>query len=479
MLKMFLNNSNPITDVLFTLLILAFFLIVIFFLIKSIRKEKMEIIENRMKNAKGGLDFKKFLQRKIKTANRKTSFTVMQIDLYDYESLENNLGKVQMEGAKNELVDRLAFLMTEGTKSFIEEGSVFIYIKDQYTVKQLEYYLKAVLAQSQKPFTLVGSLKVDIDINICVVSYPDGGKNFEEFMNSLELAMIFSKRIGINAYKIYDKQLANEQTEEYKYYKEIREAIDNRDFTLFYQPIMNINKMKIIGAESLLRWNHKTMGILPPAKFLNILEHSGDIYWVGLWAFEQLVRQHQQLKLRFPDADLMLSMNLSPKQLLNPELINEFKRILLKHREDASQFCMEIVEFAMFDKVEIIQENILRLHQMGFEIAIDNYGLEFTTISLLENLPIDVIKLNKKFFSKTDGSFTKNIIEMLNKQAREKNMKIIAEGVEDTESLEIMKSLNIFYGQGYYFSKPMSADDLQETIKENITQAIKENIEAE
>jgi EAL domain-containing protein (putative c-di-GMP-specific phosphodiesterase class I) len=216
------------------------------------------------------------------------------------------------------------------------------------------------------------------------------------------------------------------------------------------------------------------MGILPPAKFLNILEHSGDIYWVGLWAFEQLVRQYQQLKLMFPDNDFLLSMNLSPKQLLNPELINEFKRILLKHNEDASSFCMEIVEFAMFDKVEIIQENILRLRQMGFKIAIDNYGLEFATISLLDSLPIDIIKLDKNFFGKKEGSFVKNIIEMLNKHAREKNMKIIAEGVEDADALNLIKELKINYGQGYYFSKPVSVDDLIEGIKENLSEALKE-----
>jgi EAL domain-containing protein (putative c-di-GMP-specific phosphodiesterase class I) len=138
---------------------------------------------------------------------------------------------------------------------------------------------------------------------------------------------------------------------------------------------------------------------------------------------------------------------------------------------------MEIVEFAMFDKVDIIQENIVRLRQMGFKIAIDNYGLEFTTISLLDNLPIDIIKLNKKFFGQGEGSFTKNIIELLNKHAREKNKKIIAEGVEDKESLKIMKELNITYGQGYYFSVPVSADDLMKAIKDNIKEE-ETNIEA-
>lgn len=467
---MYLMTEQFTQDVIFVLIIFVFSILAVLFLIKSVKKARINFIDSQNQEKMKITDVKRFIQKRIETANRKTSFSILQIDIYDKESLKSNLGNIQLNNIISELIDRLSFLMMEGVKYFIEEYTITFYFKNYLGIKQLNYMAKTILTQSNKPFTIVGSLKVDIDVNICGLNFPDCGKTYEEFMHSLDLAMIESKRKGLNTYRIYDRQLSNAETEEYKYYKEIKDAIVNKEFTLFYQPIFNVTNMSIVGAESLLRWNHKMLGILPPSKFLDILEQSGDIYWVGLWAFEQLVKQYQQLKVKFPDNELCLSMNLSTKQLLNPALVNELKRILIKHRAEASDFCMEIIEVAMLDKVEIIQENIARLRQLGFMIAIDNYGLEFSTISHLDNLAVNTIKLHKKFLSKSSGTFTKNIIEMINKQAQEKNMKIIAEGIEDEESIKLLKDYNIKLGQGYYFSKPESFEDLIVSIQENLSE---------
>ena len=457
--------SSTLTDILYVSGITIFSVAIILLLIKSIKKEKVNFLESQSQEKNNKIDIKKFIQKRIESAGKKTIFTIFRVDIHDYESLENNFGKIQIGNLKSELFKRLSLYMPESMQFLYEDYSLMLYVKDSFGNNQLDNYVKLMVAESQKSFVLAGSLRVNIDVNISVVSYPESGKNYNDFMHNLDLAMMYAKRKGINTYKIYDKQLSNEDTEEYKYYKEIKEAISNRDFELYYQPIVELKDKAIIGAESLLRWNHKTMGVLPPSKFLNIMEHSGDIYWVGLWAFEQLVKQLLQTKIKFPDKKILFSMNLSPKQLLNPELVNELKRLLIKHKAEAGDFCMEIIEFAMFDKVDIIQNNILRLRQLGFKIAIDNYGLEFSTMSLIDNLSIDVIKLNKTFTDKTDGSFTKNIIEMLNKHSTEKKMMIIAEGIEDEAAYEKIKDLKISYGQGYYFSKPKAYDDLIQFIK--------------
>jgi EAL domain-containing protein (putative c-di-GMP-specific phosphodiesterase class I) len=460
-------SSGFSADIIFVIILAIVSVGFVVFLYKSIKKERIQYAEIVKKEKLNIKDMKEFIEKRISHGKR-SQFALYQIEIYDGDMLQNNLGDVQFKNFIGELLLRISGVVPDA-QVYTENNSIYLYVKNLSNAQQLEYFARLILEQTKKPFTIVGSLKIDIDVNICAAIFPQSGRKYGEFMHNLELAMIASKRMGLNTFKIYDKQLSNEQTDEYKYYKEIKEAINNKDFTLFYQPIVDINTNAIIGAESLLRWNHKTMGILPPSKFLDILEQSGDIYWVGLWAFEQLIKQYHQIKVKFPDIKLMFTMNLSSKQLLNPSLANEFKRLLLKHRADAADFCMEIVEFAMFDKMDIVQDNIIKLGQMGLKIAIDDYGLDFSTLAALDKLPIDVIKFNKEFFTKSDGFFTQNLIETLNKYATQKNMTIIAQGVEDEAFVQRIKKLNIKYAQGYYYYKPRSFEELILSIKSDIS----------
>ena len=453
--------NDPAVNIFLAILLITGSVFALIFLMRSIKKEKVNYIESQSKNNFNNLYMKEFIRKKIESAVKNTAFTIIILEIYDYKSIKQNFGETQFKNILTEMSERISSLMPDGVKIAEDDFELVIYMKNKYTLNQLDFLSKSILNESQKPFTLVGALKIDIDVNICVASFPESGKTYNELMHNLELTMIVSKRKGINNFIIYDKQISNEETEEYRYYKEIKEAMDNKEFMLYYQPIINLDTKEAIGAESLLRWNHKTLGILPPSKFLHIIEHSGDIYWVGLWAIEQLVRQSQSWALQYPDKKLILTMNLSPKQLINPELANEFRRIIKKLKANPSDFCMEIVEFAMFDKVETIQENILKLRQMGFKIAIDNCGLEFSSLSLIDKLPIDWLKLDREFISKTEeNSMTTNIIEVLNRHTSEKKITIIAEGIEKEESLKRLKELNIKYGQGYLFSVPKSPSEL-------------------
>jgi len=195
------------------------------------------------------------------------------------------------------------------------------------------------------------------------------------------------------------------------------------------------------------------------------MEKSGDINWVGFWSLEQLIKQSHQWKIQYPDKEILLNMNLSPKQLMNSELTEELRRIIKRYRINTGNFCMEIVQFAVFDKIKTVQDNIIKLSQMGFKIAVDNFGMEFSTLQALEQFKIDFIKLDRNFLKETsENEMSKNIAEMLIKYAAEKKIKIIAEGVENTEMLSYIKNLGIYYGQGYFFAKPKKPKELIQDI---------------
>lgn len=462
MIKTSLNaiNLDQPTIILFVVLLIAVSLLLLIIIVKSVFKEKNKWseIKGDKQIAEGG-EFDEFIRKKI-AMNKKTPFTLFNIEISDSQSLTKSFGEQQYNNALDIMISNIRLLFNNEIKVGKQKEDVFIYLKGNLSVKNLNQLCSLLLAETQKSILVAGTLKIEFDVNVGVASYPESG-SLEALKQNLRLALVAAKRKGINQFAVYDKNISNKETEEYKSYMEIKSAIENREFTLYYQPIVDLESLEVFGAESLLRWNHREKGVLPPSKFLDIMEHTGDINWVGFWALEQLIKQSQQWKAQYPDRKLLLSLNLSPKQLMNPQLADELRRIIKKYRINPDSICMEIIEFAMFDSLEQVKDNVLRLRQMGFQIAIDNYGLEFSSLNRIENTSIDIIKLNRSFIKQTkDNEMSLQIIKMLVSYAQEKNIMIIAEGIENAEVVQYVKSLGIKYGQGFYFAKPGNPKEL-------------------
>ncbi len=454
-----INLDQP-TIILFTAILIVVSLALLFFIVRSVFKER-----NKWSEIKGGKEiiegseFDEFIRKKI-VMNKKTPFTLFNIEISDSQSLVKSFGAQQYDNALDIMINNIRLLFNNEIKAGKEKDSIFIYLKGSLSVKNLNQLCALLIAETQKSILIAGTLKIDFDVNVGVASFPESD-SVEALKQNIQLALVAAKRKGINQFAVYDKNISNKETEEYKSYVEIKSAIENREFMLYYQPIVDLESLEVFGAESLLRWNHREKGVLPPSKFLDIMEHTGDINWVGFWALEQLIKQSLQWKSQYPDRKLLLSLNLSPKQLMNPQLADELRRIIKKYRINPGSICMEIIEFAMFDCLEQVNDNIMRLRQMGFQIAIDNYGLEFSSLNRIENTSIDIIKLNRGFIKQTkENEMSRQIIKMLVSYAQEKNIMIIAEGIENAEVVEYVKSLGIKYGQGFYFAKPGNPKEL-------------------
>ena len=174
-----------------------------------------------------------------------------------------------------------------------------------------------------------------------------------------------------------------------------------------------MNDNTIYGLEALLRWKHPSLGILSPASFINILEQSGDINIVGIWGIEALIKEYIELKKQFIYRDFQLSFNLSPKQLVSDTLGITFQRVAKKYKIPVNSITIEIVEFAMFEKHEIVNKNIQNLKELGFKVAVDGLGIDQNTLGRLGNSPIDIIKVDKTFLD-SEGSYVQSkYIELL------------------------------------------------------------------
>lgn len=440
--------------------------IAIYFLYRGIRKDRVKFRESKLVGtelSKENMD--EIVRRRFAGATSRTHFSLFWVVIADAVAVKKTFGELQYKNAVRVLMARIEKIFPQGTKlcQYSYDG-ILILTDETLGAQELESYAKFIIAECEKTVALAANLQLDFDVNIGIASYDEFNRSYEQIWQNLELALVVAKRSGADQFVIHTSELNNRESDEYKYYQEIKEAIENNEFTLYYQPFVETDTLNIAGFETLLRWNHKTMGVLSPDKFLNILEQSGDINWVGLWAFEELLQRQLAWRQRSPEKKFLLSMNLSPKQLMNERLADDIRRILRKYRVEPSSVVLEIVEFAYFEKVPAVKSNIEKLSQNGFLIAIDNYGPEMNTLALLEEVKIDLIKLDRGFVSKAREDFLSNgLLTTLVQYAERKGTKILAEGIEDSEMLDYVKSMGIGLAQGYLFGKPQSPEEWEKS----------------
>ncbi len=423
---------------------------------RIIRNEKFKIKELDR------LGFEQLLKHKYEIAGDKLFFSVMLIGVEQVEKLKLSLGEKQTEKIIGLLRDRIIRVIPRGSKMCdYDEGRLAIYMEDDFDNTSLSNIALVILSECAKPIMLFTRTKLQVNINIGVVCKNEISPDAVSLLQNIELAYSSAEKLGVNKYVIYSEELAETQTEEYKKYQEIKEAIKNCQFTVYFQPVVRFSDKKVIAYESLVRWQHPTLGILSPDKFLPIMEQTGDINWIGTWAFDYMLKMQTKHYREHPeDSELLFSFNLSPKQLMYPHLAEELRKVYKRYRIPAQNICFEIVEFSLFDKIQEVSSNILKLRQMGFQIAVDDFGLEMSSLKNLDQLEFDWLKLDRLFVEKAQDDFlADSLVGTLTAFAERKKFNVVAEGIEDDITEDYVKRLNIGYGQGYYFGKPLPAEE--------------------
>ncbi|MGN0804850.1 MAG: EAL domain-containing protein [Candidatus Coproplasma sp.] len=460
MLKALLDGLNLDTGVYILILILFFVFccVSVVFLIIGIRRDRNRLIAEKYKIKElDRLGFEDMLKHKYEIATEDTRFSVMLIQLDGMGDLKASLGEKQVKKIIQTLRDRVLRVIPHGSKICnYDDERIAIFMDEDMDNIGLANVAMVTINECNKPVTLITRTKLTINVNVGLASNNEFSGDAVSLLQNVELATANSTKGGFNRFEIYSERLAETQTAEYKQYQEIKQAIKNQQFTLHYQPIVDLNTGKVIAYETLVRWQHPDLGLLSPDKFISIMEQTGDINWIGTWELDQMLRmQTKHYKEHPEDSDLVFSINLSPKQLMYPHLAEEFRKIYKRFKIPAKNICMEIVEFAMFDKLPEVSSNILKLTQLGFKIAVDDFGLEMSSIKLLEDREFDWVKLDKSFIEQAQDDFLiGGLVETLANFAEKKGFAIVAEGVEDDVIANYVKGLKIGYGQGYLYGKP-------------------------
>ena len=301
--------------------------------------------------------------------------------------------------------------------------------------------------------------KVDLGAGIGMACWPQHAADADTLLNRAEVALLAAKRRAAGPL-LYDTALDAGSAQTLALLSELRRAVEGGELRLYLQPKLALDDGHVVGAEALVRWQHPQRGLVTPLQFIPFAEQTGFIRVLTMWVFEEAARLWLDLQVK--GAMLKLSVNLSTRDLLDPELPAKFDALLIKHRVPAEVFCLEITERAIMDDPQRARATLNRLSAMGFRLSIDDFGTGYSSLAYLKRLPVDELKIDKSFVmgmetDLDDATIVRAAIEL----AHNLGLSVVAEGVENAKTWDLLRELRCDLAQGYHMGRPMPASEFR------------------
>ncbi|MNZ67050.1 Cyclic di-GMP phosphodiesterase Gmr [compost metagenome] len=317
----------------------------------------------------------------------------------------------------------------------------------------------------ETPFEINGrSLYMSVSVGISV--YPYDGNEMDLIMRNADIAMYVAKEQGDGFYHFYDSIIENQRAESMQLENELKSALRDGQFTLYYQPKIDAVSNEVIGAEALIRWIHPEYGIISPAKFIPLAENSGIILDIDEWVLREACRQNKawqdQGLYNFP-----VAVNISARHFYQSNLIPMITRILEETGLDPCYVVLEITEGTLIKNVNYGIQVMEDITKMGIRISMDDFGTGYSSLSQLERLPISEMKLDRSFIEGlTDDSRKSSIVRAVIELGHHMELKVVAEGIESSDDLKFLTELKCDQFQGYFFSKPLTSEEFSGFIRD-------------
>ncbi len=277
-------------------------------------------------------------------------------------------------------------------------------------------------------------------------------------MKNADVALYWVKEKGRNNYQHYASRLNSQAHELFNLENYLHHALAQQEFTLYYQPIIEVDTNKIIKMEALLRWQHPELGIVAPDMFIPLAEENGLIVDIGAWALKTACTQTKTWQ-NMGMSDLIVSVNLSARQFYNNDLVQTIKQILAQTTLSADSLELEITETATMRNTKLAKQILFKLHQMGISLSMDDFGTGYSSLSYLKDFPFSTIKIDRSFVKDLSvDSSNVAIINAITTLGAGLDLQIVAEGVESEQLKNILETLHCNYMQGYFISLPLTPD---------------------
>lgn len=388
---------------------------------------------------------------------------VLLMDLDHFKDVNDSLGHPIGDMLLCEVATRLQSVVGTSTDTVARlGGDEFAVLLPGSTAMDAEYVAGEMLQVLEAPMTLSGHV-ADVRASIGVAVYPEHGKESATLLRRADIAMYEAKRKNLGV-AMWDERLDQHSGERLTLMSDLRQAVDADELTLLYQPKVSLTAGGEYFVEALVRWRHPTRGIVSPLEFIPFAEQTGYIRAITQWVLEHAVKQCAAW--RAEGLPMNVSVNLSARDLMDPELSERFHAMLEQSFCAARWFTLEITESAILDDPSHAIGNMKRLHALGCRLAIDDYGTGYSSLAYLRHLPVDELKIDKTFVmgmarDPSDGVIVRSTIDL----AHNMGLAVVAEGVEDEDTLEELRALRCDLVQGYWLSRPLEHAEIAEWMK--------------
>ncbi len=386
------------------------------------------------------------------------------LDLDRFKQINDTLGHAVGDLILKEVANRLKQLLKNKDIIARYGGDEFVItLTNVKNVKEAAKFADQIISCIEQPMMINGQ-EVFMSTSVGISVYPVDGKNTEQLINCADRAMTYSKKNELNGYSFYFDELQTDAQRVLLLDSELRKAIENREFELHFQPKISMEDEQIQGLEALARWNSERLGFVSPAEFISYAEDTGLIIPLSELIIEkacEAVIQMQQQGWKIP-----VAINISSIHFKQQNFLESIQAILERYNMPANNFEIEVTERTVMNSANETVSKLVRLKQLGFKISIDDFGTGYSSLSYLVRFPLDCLKIDRSFIQHIGSLDEKQaVVDAIIQMSHRLKMKVVAEGVEQAQQVDILRKMNCDIIQGYYYSKPLPLNDLIEFME--------------
>jgi len=406
------------------------------------------------------------LQQSILQSKRNnTSVGLIILDIDSFKIINDTLG----DKAGDRLLKQVSLRLQESirqTDTMARMGGDEFAIVLTNLTKHQDITIVAVnlMTSLRKPFEIDGN-ELFVTASMGITTAPQDGEDVDDLIKRTDNAMYHAKDKGKNTFRFFSREMDSLAANRLNIETNLRRAIRNNEFELYYQPRVDLRTDKVSSAEALIRWNDPDEGVIQPLTFISIAEDTGLIVKIGEWVIEQACRDIRKWRdMGLPE--LKISVNVSARQFMDFSLSSKIEGMIRKCGIDAKNFEVEITESTLVKNIEFTTSMLKKLTDLGITIAIDDFGTGYSSMSYLKKLPFHVLKIDREFIKDlTEDSDDEEITKAIVALGKGLKLDIVAEGVETKQHYNILKKEGCTEAQGYFISKPVPAPDFEEFLK--------------
>jgi len=397
----------------------------------------------------------------------KDSLAVLFLDMDRFKNINDSLGHDTGDKLLREFATRLVNFVRKGDTVARFGGDEFaILVEDSSSPHDIAVLANNIMQELSQAFE-IDEHELFVTSSIGASIYPQNGRDAATLIKHADIAMYRAKENGRNNFHLYSSDMNNKAKERLSLESELHHAIEHNEFILHYQPQIDLNTGYISGAEALLRWQHSERGLISPLEFIPLLEENGMINSVGQWVLQTACTQTRQWELLY-GRPFRIAVNLSGRQFYTHDLSSQIKATLQSTGLPATSLELEITESVLMQNNKQSIKHLNTIHDLGIRLAIDDFGTGYSSLGYLKRFPVNTLKIDRTFIkdASTDSD-DRNIVAAIVAMAHSLHLDVVAEGIEYDSQLEILQALNCNHLQGFLFSKPVTAAELETMLSGN------------